>query len=88
MGSVSARLRLEGEAQLPDCAAHVWAWFGELHARRGSNGFGAEPLAFRDVQAWVALTAVRIRGHEIDWLFDLDQAYMSAQAKASRKDTR
>ncbi len=61
--------------------AHVWQWFLELHARRGSNGWGANALSWGDMFAWVSLTQPGIRPAELRAIMALDNAWMAQQAE-------
>lgn len=44
------------EPDVPWLFAHVWAWFWEISAQRSSGMGGAEPIAWRDLEAWMRLT--------------------------------
>jgi hypothetical protein len=81
-GSPTAQVELDG-LELPAPAAHVWQWFQELAAGRGSNGWGPNPLTWADLGAWQRLTGVHPSPHELGWLLHLDQAWLKAIAAAS-----
>lgn len=66
---------------LPLDLAHVWTWFLELHARRGSNGFSANSLTWVDLLAWVYLTDPGVRLVELRTIMVLDNAWMAQQAE-------
>jgi hypothetical protein len=83
--SVSAQLELDGEVELPAQAEHVWAWYGELAAARGSNGWGPNPVTWADLGAWQRLTGAQPDPVELSWLLRLDQAWLKAFAAASRE---
>lgn len=68
---------------LPPEAAHVWSFFIALHRARGSNGMGPNPLSYSDIAAWSSLTGIIIRSSELEVLLDIDQAWLSSQAKKS-----
>lgn len=63
---------LDGPA-LPECLAHVWAWFVELAAARQGNGFSALPLSWSDMAAWQRLTGADPSPDEVRLLRRLDQ---------------
>ncbi len=68
---------------LPPDVAHVWFWFLELSAARGSNGWGPNALGFADIFAWISLTGTLTRPPEIAAILMLDRLWMSDQAKAT-----
>jgi hypothetical protein len=65
---------------LPADAEHVWQWFLELHAGRGSNGFGPNPLSWSDLAAWASLTMRTVRPSEVDAIMMLDRLWMAQKA--------
>lgn len=65
--------------ELPADGAHVWAWFLELSAGRGSNGFGPNPISYLDLLAWSLLTGTITRPAEVEAIMALDRAWMAAQ---------
>lgn len=73
---------------LPDCVAHVWSWWQDLHVARGGTGFGPAPIGWQDVAAWSALTGTITRPAEIRLLMDIDRAWLEAQADVQRKRAR
>jgi hypothetical protein len=62
----------------------LWDWFQELHAARGSNGWGPNPLTFSDIAAWAGLTGVAIRAPELQCLVILDRLWLQAQSEAAK----
>lgn len=79
-GRSSAAVRLAGEPLPPD-AEHVWRWFQELDQARGSNGFGANPISYQDVLAWVQLTGTITRPSEVAAIMMLDRMWLIEQAR-------
>lgn len=70
----------------PLAAAHVWAWFLELSARRQGSGFGVNPVGWTDVAAWASLTGVRPTPWEMDLLGEAESAYMRmVSARGAKK---
>ena len=65
---------------MPADGAHVWAWFLELSAGRGSNGFGPNPISYLDLLAWSTLTGTITRPAEIEAIMAVDRAWMMQQA--------
>lgn len=69
----------------PDCPEllePLWYLFIQLSRGRTSNGFGANPLAWADIDAWGRLTATDPTPWEIDLLVTLDNVWMTQQAKS------
>ena len=74
--------------ELPPDLEHVWVWFLDLHSRRGGNGFGANPLAWTDLLAWVYLMQPIIRIEELRAIMALDNAWMAMQAEDALSKTQ
>ncbi len=66
--------------ELPADGAHVWVWFLELSAGRGSNGFGPNPISYLDLLAWSMLMGTITRPAEIEAVMALDRVWLAAQA--------
>lgn len=66
--------------ELPADGSHVWAWFLELSAGRGSNGFGPSPISYLDLLAWSLLTGTITRPAEIEAIIAVDRVWLAAQA--------
>ena len=67
--------------ELPADGAHIWAWFLELSAGRGSNGFGPNSISWFDMMAWATLTGTITHPAEIEAVMALDRSYMSVYMK-------
>lgn len=70
-------------AQLAEPPLHpairpLQAVFAELAATRGSNGFGLQPLAPSEVQAWAAAHGVSFTPWEFETLLAADRAALQA----------
>ncbi len=70
---------------LPALCKEVWAIFLQLHARRPGAGFGPAPLDEARLLAWAQLRGRRLTPWEADCIFDLDDAWLSAQAEETAK---
>lgn len=70
---------------LPGACKGAWSVFLELHGRRGSSGFGANPIDEAQLCYWQQLHGMRLSPWEIDAISALDRAWLEAQAKASDK---
>lgn len=72
---------------LPPELAYLWRIFGRLSARRGSNGFGANPIGWAEIDAFARLTGTRLEPWECETLEMLDDLFRSEQAKSARPET-
>jgi hypothetical protein len=68
----------------PECSS-AWLVFGELHGRRGGNGFGPSPLDERRLLDWQALHRVELTPFEVACVFALDDAWLTAEEEAKKK---
>lgn len=57
--------------------AYLWKIFGRLSNRRSSNGFGATPLGWSDIDAFCRLSQTKLQPWEIEIIEDLDAMYLS-----------
>lgn len=70
---------------LPAACKGAWSVFVELCGRRGSNGFGANPIDEARLCYWQQLHGIRLTPWEIDAISSLDGVWLAAQAQASAK---
>lgn len=88
----NAEKRAEYEAQLecppfPMGLLHVWSAFRRLSARRGSNGFGINPISWPDIDAFVRHSKMPLAPWEVRLIEELDDLFRVEQAKqAETKD--
>ncbi len=71
------------ELLAPPCppeVEHLWEWFAELSSGRSSNGFGANPLGWADIEAWARLTDRAPSVWEVGLLKRLDGVYLEVTA--------
>ncbi len=68
----------------PRVLAYLWRVFIRLHSRRGSNGFGANPITFADIEAFIRLSGTRLVPWEVEVIEELDNLYRMALAQASK----
>lgn len=73
--SEAARQALAGPG-CPEALRYVWDWFLELNAGRTGSGFGPNPLAWSEVEAWARLSRLRLTGFERDALRALDAVFV------------
>ena len=63
------------EAEPPEPALHVWAWFWEMSSRRRS---GPEALSFAEVGEWQRLMGIQLLAEEVAMLMAMDDQYLRA----------
>jgi hypothetical protein len=72
----------------PDCPEpleYVWLWFRALSYRRGSNGWGPNPLGWPEIEAWARMQGVTLTPFEFDCLEALEGAYFRTRPKPKQK---
>jgi hypothetical protein len=75
----------EGGPELPMAGLRVWNAFLDLNATRGSNGFGANPIAASEIESWSRLRREPVRPFELDMLRALDVAFLKAASEKTGK---
>jgi hypothetical protein len=73
--------------QIPTAGFFLWKTFWSLSARRTSNGFGPNPLMFSEVQAYTELFEETLGPRELEILFQMDDAFLSAVHKLRQETT-
>ena len=64
------------EPQMPVGGEIYWNWFMQLHAARGSSGFGPSPLSYEDINAWATRMRIYPTPLEVELLKMLDITYL------------
>ncbi len=73
------------EIDIPAEAEHLWLWFWELHAGRGSTGWGPASIGYADIEAWSRLCGTEPSPWEVHTLRQMDNAYLAAHSTPHRK---
>lgn len=60
---------------LPEEVDYLWRIFLRLAARRGSNGFGPNPITWLEMDAFSRLTGIRLAPWEIEVVELLDEMH-------------
>ena len=68
-------------AEPPGAAEHVWAWFWELSAARGSNGFAPMPVTHLEIEAWARMVGAELAEWEVRAIRAMDVAFLAELAK-------
>jgi hypothetical protein len=66
---------------LPAWGRHIFAAWIDLHAGRGGNGMGPNPIAWADLAAWAALTGTEPSPFEVRTIMAIDRAWLEEQAR-------
>jgi hypothetical protein len=61
---------------LPKALAYLWRVYLRIRRRKGSSGFGKQPLEWSDIDAFLRLTATSLAPWEIELLEDLDDLFL------------
>lgn len=99
-GSNSIRAQLESVArqtgkvpkelaelvQLPDSVRYVWKCFIEMHNRRTSNGFSANPICYTEIDSYFNLHQHRPDLWEIQAINKLDDIALDSYAAEAKKE--
>ena len=75
------------DPDLPPAGEMLWTWFFRLSKGRANYGYGAAPLTWADLEAWMRITGVDLSPLEADALLSMDNAYISALA-ATKADNK
>jgi len=70
--------------ELPELFADLWVGFTELDRARGQSGFGPEPLAYSDIEAWARLTDRRLSPQDVALIVELDRLGFEVRAKGKK----
>lgn len=68
---------LANAPELPAGCQALWADFLDLHASRGSNGFGACRITWRDIADWQAVNQVRLEPWELAAIRKADNMWLA-----------
>lgn len=66
----------------PEAGQHILTWFSQLSRFRTPTESGLEPIKPRDIKDWMDLTGTNMNRYDIQAIFALDTAYISAMAQA------
>lgn len=73
----------ENAPRLPREMRYLWRSFLQLHRARGSNGWGPNPIAWSEIDAFCRLTESTLDPWEVEALCALDEAFMESAASSS-----
>ncbi len=82
LGATTAAAKLaEVPDAPPDVLAYLWGWYVELAMTRSAGFAGADPLTYREIEAWSQLTDRRPRPHEVQALMTMDAVARMTMAR-------
>lgn len=79
------RREIEAQLELPDFPLpllYLWNTFNRIRRRCGGNGFGASPIGWSDIDAFVRLSGVRLVPWEVQTIERLDDLYLLSRSSA------
>lgn len=79
---------LEDLVELPDYFRYAWEYFLKLNQKRGSNGFGVNPLSFTEIKSFFELNQIVPDPMEIEVITLLDNIAMEHFAKEAEKNNK
>lgn len=71
---------------MPIALTYLWQVYHRLRRRKGSTGFGAAPIEWPDIDAFVRNAKVRLAPWEIEMIEDLDDLFLASVANPERAD--
>lgn len=66
----------------PQALYYLWTAFNRLRRRKGSNGFGASPIGWPDIDAFVRNTKCELAPWEVEIIEDLDDLFLMDHTKS------
>lgn len=66
---------------MPAGADYLWRVFLRLSRRRGSNGFGPDPVSFIEIETFTRLAGFPLAPWEIEILEHLDDIYLEVRGE-------
>lgn len=64
---------------MPRALGYLWKAYNRLRRRVGSGGFGANPIAWGDIDAFTRHAQFRLMPWEIEIIEEIDDLYLKAQ---------
>ena len=66
------------------CAQDVWDWWWELNARRIPGVDNLAPITYTEITQLLLLTRRIVAPEEINWLIQMDNAWLTAISEERR----
>jgi hypothetical protein len=71
--------------EIPPTGQRVWGLFLDLHATRSSNGFGANPISYAEIEAMSRMRREPVRPFELDIIRALDATWLEVAAAMAKE---
>ena len=65
------------EPEIPEFGRYLWEWFVELHSGRSAGMAGPDPISWRDIADWSALTGIKVLPWEVRAIRAMDNGFLS-----------
>jgi hypothetical protein len=75
------------EFEVPLEISYLWGYFMDLNSTRG-GGWGAAPITYSELYAWMVLTGVEISPWEVGILKEMDNAFLTTVTKIDKSRTK
>ena len=72
------------QPEIPVCGAHVWEWWWKLNNRRQPGFESVAPLSYTEIKSWLELTGKIVAPEEVEWLIEMDNAFLNTVAQERR----
>ena len=79
---------LQDAPELPEASYYVWNWFVKLNSKRGSNGFGMNPLTYTEMYSFFKLQGIFPEQWELDLLEELDSVALKQSYEEQKKSEK
>lgn len=79
---------LDCEYELDELFYDAWQFFLKLHSKRGSNGFGVNPLSYSEVKAFFDLHQIHPAHYELELIEQFDNVALEVFAKSQEKQKK
>lgn len=70
---------------IPPAGEHIWALWWQLNDRRPPGFDQLCPISYTEISHWLQLTGQHLAPEEIQWLTDMDNAWIAAVAEQRRE---
>ena len=79
---------LDELVEFPESMLYQWSYFIALHNKRGSNGFGVNPISYQEMLAYFTLIDYMPEQWEIDLISKLDSVFLEVHHKQQEKEQK
>lgn len=76
---------MEPVGELNELFYDAWQFFLKLHSKRGSNGFGVNPLSYTEIKAFFDLNKIYPTHYELELIEQFDNVAMEVYSKQQQE---